>query len=82
MVVGDGWALAGVCRNVGEIRELAGCDNITIAPPLLAELESCTEPLPRKLWPSMRDSSDPVVTHFSQVSQQPNEAKEAAGCTQ
>lgn len=29
------------------------CDNITIAPALLAQLEECQEPLERKLWPAM-----------------------------
>ena len=29
------------------------CDNITIAPKLLSELEESTEPLNRKLWPEM-----------------------------
>jgi transaldolase len=36
-------------RNLGEITELAGCDLLTIAPKLLAELDSKDEPLPRKL---------------------------------
>ena len=45
--------MAASFRNVGEIRELAGCDNLTIAPPLLAELQTYTEPLPRKLSPDM-----------------------------
>jgi len=36
-------------RNIGEIRELAGCDLLTISPDLLAELEANTEELPRKL---------------------------------
>lgn len=36
-------------RNIGEITELAGCDLLTIAPSLLAELESKNEPLPKKL---------------------------------
>jgi transaldolase len=36
-------------RNVGEIRELSGCDLLTIAPKLLGELQSSTEPLPRHL---------------------------------
>ena len=36
-------------RNVGEITELAGCDLLTIAPKLLAELEASTADLPRKL---------------------------------
>jgi transaldolase len=36
-------------RNVGEITELAGCDLLTIAPKLLAELEGMQGTLPRKL---------------------------------
>ena len=36
-------------RNIGEITELAGCDRLTIAPPLLAELQASDAPLPRKL---------------------------------
>ncbi|WP_386695322.1 transaldolase [Lonepinella sp. MS14435] len=36
-------------RNVGEITELAGCDRLTIAPPLLKELQESTAPLARKL---------------------------------
>jgi transaldolase len=36
-------------RNIGEIRELAGCDLLTISPPLLAELEKTEGDLPRKL---------------------------------
>jgi transaldolase len=38
-------------RNIGEIRELAGCDLLTISPKLLAELESTEAELPRKLDP-------------------------------
>ncbi len=38
-------------RNIGEIRELAGCDLLTISPQLLAELESTQDELPRKLSP-------------------------------
>jgi transaldolase len=38
-------------RNMGEITELAGCDLLTIAPALLAELASKTGDLPRKLDP-------------------------------
>jgi transaldolase len=38
-------------RNVGEITELAGSDLLTIAPKLLAELDSMTVDLPRKLDP-------------------------------
>ena len=36
-------------RNKGEITELAGCDLLTIAPKLLAELDSKEEDLPKKL---------------------------------
>lgn len=38
-------------RNTGEITELAGCDLLTIAPKLLAELDSTQGDLPRKLDP-------------------------------
>lgn len=38
-------------RNIGEIRELAGCDLLTISPTLLHELEATQEDLPRKLDP-------------------------------
>lgn len=44
-------------RNVGEIQELAGCDLLTISPPLLGELQKSAAPLPRKLSPeTARDS--------------------------
>jgi transaldolase len=36
-------------RNIGEIKELAGCDLLTISPQLLGELESTVGDLPRKL---------------------------------
>lgn len=36
-------------RNIGEIRELAGCDRLTISPGLLKELQGSNEPLIRKL---------------------------------
>ena len=36
-------------RNSGEIKELAGCDLLTIAPKLLEELQSTEGTLPRKL---------------------------------
>lgn len=36
-------------RNIGEIKELAGCDLLTISPQLLGELESTQGELPRKL---------------------------------
>jgi transaldolase len=39
-------------RNVGEITELAGCDLLTIAPSLLAELQATEAELLRKLDPA------------------------------
>ena len=38
-------------RNVGQIRELAGCDALTISPELMKELSESTDPLERKLDP-------------------------------
>jgi transaldolase len=45
-------------RNIGEITELAGCDLLTIAPKLLAELESTQGNLPRKLDPANAQKLD------------------------
>jgi transaldolase len=39
-------------RNTGEIKELAGCDLLTISPKLLGELEADTAELSRKLDPA------------------------------
>ena len=39
-------------RNTGEIRELAGCDLLTIAPKLIEEMGAIYEDLPRKLDPA------------------------------
>lgn len=38
---------------------LSRCDNITISPALLSELESIKEPLPRKLYPDMGGNTEP-----------------------
>ncbi len=38
-------------RNVDQIRQLAGCDLLTIAPNLLLQLKDCNEPLPAALQP-------------------------------
>ena len=35
------------------------CDNITISPALLGELDKSTDPLPRKLWPEMGGCDEP-----------------------
>ena len=45
-------------RNTGEIIELAGCDLLTIAPNLLAELEKTEGELTRKLDPKHAQSLD------------------------
>jgi transaldolase len=45
-------------RNVGEIKELAGSDLLTIAPKLLGELDSAKGELPRKLDPAKAKSAD------------------------
>ncbi|MDP2269189.1 MAG: transaldolase [Archangium sp.] len=44
-------------RNVGEITELAGCDLLTIAPKLLAELEGMQGEMPRKLNPGAKSEA-------------------------
>jgi transaldolase len=38
-------------RNTGQIRELAGCDCLTISPELMEELAKSTDPVERKLTP-------------------------------
>ncbi len=45
-------------RNKGEILELAGCDLLTIAPSLLAELKASSEPVVRKLDPAKAAAAD------------------------
>lgn len=45
-------------RNIGEITELAGCDLLTIAPNLLAELGKTEGELPRKLDPAKAAALD------------------------
>jgi transaldolase len=44
-------------RNTGEIKELAGCDLLTIAPKLLGELDADKSELPRKLDPEKAKST-------------------------
>ena len=45
-------------RNIGEIKELAGCDLLTISPQLLGELEAGEGELPRKLDPEAAKKLD------------------------
>jgi transaldolase len=35
-------------RNIGEVLALAGCDLLTIAPKLLAELDNTSDSVPKK----------------------------------
>ncbi|KAJ1964818.1 sedoheptulose-7-phosphate:D-glyceraldehyde-3- phosphate transaldolase [Dipsacomyces acuminosporus] len=47
-------------RNTGEIKELAGCDFLTISPGLLGELQSEDADLPRKLSPEAANAAEAV----------------------
>jgi len=47
-------------RNIGEIKALAGVDFLTIAPTLLEELKSSTEPVPKKLDSHAAAQADPI----------------------
>jgi transaldolase len=53
-------------RNTGEIKELAGCDLLTISPHLLAELDSAEGELPRKLDPAKAKSMDIEKLHIDE----------------
>ena len=44
-------------RNAGQIRELAGCDALTISPELMKDLSESIEPLERKLDPKKAKSA-------------------------
>ncbi|MCV5389739.1 transaldolase, partial [Escherichia coli] len=51
-------------RNIGEILELAGCDRLTIAPALLAELEAAEGEVVEKLVDSEGAAERPApMTH-------------------
>ncbi|XP_044593470.1 transaldolase [Cotesia glomerata] len=45
-------------RNVGEIKELAGCDLLTISPKLLEDLEKSHEPVRKMLAPEVAKKAD------------------------
>ncbi|OAM87551.1 transaldolase [Termitidicoccus mucosus] len=55
-------------RNKGEILELAGCDLLTIAPALLAELNASAEPVVRKLDPAKAAASNIEKVSFDEKS--------------
>jgi transaldolase len=54
-------------RNTGEIKELAGCDLLTISPQLLKELDSTEGDLPRKLDPEKAKSMDIERMHIDEA---------------
>jgi transaldolase len=55
-------------RNKGEITELAGCDLLTIAPPLLAELAASNDPLEKKLDATAAASANLTKVSFDEKS--------------
>lgn len=55
-------------RNTGEILELAGCDLLTIAPTLLAELAKSEAPLARRLDPQAAAGADLKKVSFDEKS--------------
>ena len=48
-------------RSVGQIEELAGCDNLTVSPDLLEILAADEGVLERKLFPDVTRATDPSV---------------------
>jgi transaldolase len=54
-------------RNLGEITELAGCDLLTIAPNLLAELQDKDGTLERKLDPAKAQAMDIPKQHMDEA---------------
>jgi len=61
--------MAASFRNIGEITELAGTDLVTVAPPLLAELQKSDAPVPKKL-----NKEEAVKSNLEKVSYIDNEA--------
>lgn len=55
-------------RNLGQIRALAGCDLLTIAPDLLAQLQASDEALPRMLSPREADALDTTAVQHNEAS--------------
>jgi len=47
-------------RNTGEIKSLAGVDFLTIAPTLLEQLKSSTDPVPKRLDAQAAATADPI----------------------
>lgn len=56
-------------RNVGEIKELAGCDYLTVAPKLLEELMNSSDEVPAKLDTAFAQKSD--IEKVSYINNEP-----------
>ena len=54
-------------RNVGQIQALAGCDLLTIAPELLAQLAASDAPLPRALDADAAKALDLPTVHYDEA---------------
>ena len=54
-------------RNVGQIQALAGCDLLTIAPELLAQLAASAAPLPRALDAGAAQAMDLPAMHYDEA---------------
>ena len=54
-------------RNVGQIQALAGCDLLTIAPELLAQLAASDEPLPCALDAAAAKALDLPTVHYDEA---------------
>ena len=54
-------------RNVGQIKALAGCDLLTIAPELLAQLAASDEALPRALDADAAKALDLPTVHYDEA---------------
>ncbi|MDD2610970.1 MAG: transaldolase [Giesbergeria sp.] len=54
-------------RNVGQITALAGCDLLTIAPDLLAQLAATEAPLPRQLDPDAARALDLPAVNYDEA---------------
>jgi transaldolase len=55
-------------RNIGQIRALAGCDLLTIAPDLLAQLGASNEPLTQALSAQAAQKLDLSEVHHTEAS--------------
>jgi len=64
-------------RNIGEIRELAGCDLLTISPKLLEQLQETEADLPRKLDPAQAATLDIVKIAMDQATFEKMHAEDA-----